>query len=78
MTEKCSMFHTLKNNKMVIGILNYLNDLEYSNTFHCLHSNICVLTDNNSVYSKTCNFIQRHFYTLGLKFFLISIDFAIE
>ena len=34
------MFHTLKNNKMAIGILNYSNDLEYNNTFHCLHSNI--------------------------------------
>ena len=28
--------------------------------------------------SKTCNFFQRHFYTLRLKFFLISINFAIE
>ena len=77
-TKKLSMFHTLKNKKMATGILNYSNDLEYSNTFHRLHSNICVLPDNNNVYSKTCNFFQRHFYTLRPKFFLISINFAIE
>ena len=63
---------------MVIWILNDSNDLEYTNAFHFLHSNICILTDSNNVYSKTCNFFQRHFYTLRLKFFLISINFAIE
>ena len=78
MTKKLSMFHTLKDNKMAIVILNYSNDLEFNNTFHCSHSNICVLADNSNVYSKTYNFFQRHFYTVRLKFFLISINFAIE
>ena len=78
MTKKLSMFHTLKDNKMAIVILNYSNDLEFNNTLHCLHSNICVLTDNNNVYSKTSNFFQHHFHTLRLKLFLININFVIE
>ena len=41
---KIFVFHTLKNNKMAIGILNYSIDLEYNNTFHGLHSNVCVFT----------------------------------
>ena len=61
----------------MLGLFDYMN---YCFWIKILLKDISVsLSSLSSIpTSKTCNFFQRHFYTLRLKFLLISINFAIE